>query len=255
MSVLLAEDNPANRIVARLTQERAGFRVHEVENGEDALQAVRRNRFDAILMDCRMPLMDGYVATRHIRQLSGSRSQVPIIALTASAFKEDRERAEQAGMDDFISKPFQVQELVSKCLVWATRGARGSGGTTLQAVVSSDRRDQNNEQQPGAYPAEFLSSLMKIFLETAPPVFQDLLDALHNGNRSEARRFAHWLQGGAARALNPALQAELRQIEEACAGDQTISNAEIESLRSSFESARKYAEAWLLDRKISRAIA
>jgi HPt (histidine-containing phosphotransfer) domain-containing protein len=96
---------------------------------------------------------------------------------------------------------------------------------------------------------------MKIFLETAPPVFQDLLDALHNGNRSEARRFAHWLQGGAARALNPALQAELRQIEEACAGDQTISNAEIESLRSSFESARKYAEAWLLDRKISRAIA
>ena len=254
MSVLLAEDNPANRIVARLTLERAGFRVHEVENGEDALEAVRRNKFDAILMDCRMPLMDGYVATRHIRQLSGPRSQVPIIALTASAFKEDRERAEQAGMDDFISKPFEVQELISKCLAWAKRGNPASMETALQAVPSTERGDQNNEQ-PGTYPAEFFASLMKIFLETAPPVFQDLLDALHTGNRSEARRFAHWLQGGASRALNPALQTELRQIEAACAADQVISNAEIESLRSSFESARKYAEAWLLDRKTSRAIA
>jgi signal transduction histidine kinase/ligand-binding sensor domain-containing protein/CheY-like chemotaxis protein len=254
LTILLAEDNPSNRLVARLTLERAGFRVHEVENGQDALEAVRQNKFDAILMDCRMPVMDGYAATRHIRQLSGSMSKVPIIALTASAFKEDRERAEQAGMDDFISKPFQIQELLRKCAAWASRGNDGSTETALQALPPGERREQDNEQ-PGTYPAEFLGSLMKIFLETAPPVFQDLLDALQCGEWSEAKRFAHWLQGGASRALNPALQTELRQIEAACAASRVISSEEIESLQASFQSAREYAETWLLDRKATRAIA
>jgi CheY-like chemotaxis protein len=227
--------------------------VHEVENGKDALEAARQNKFDAILMDCRMPVMDGYEATRQIRQFDGV-SQVPIIALTASAFKEDRERAEQAGMNDFISKPFQVQELISKCLAWATRDVSGSARPAPQIVLCGERR-RDGEEDRGTYSPEFLSSLMKIFLETAPPVFQDLLNALQTGNWSEARRFAHWLQGGASRVLNPNLQAELRQIETACAASQIISDAEIESLRASFQSAREYAETWLLDRKASRAIA
>lgn len=250
MSILLAEDNPANRLVARVTLERAGIRVVEVENGRDALEAARRGKFDAVLMDCRMPIMDGYMASRQIRQLSGPCSQVPIIALTASAFKEDRERAEQAGMDDFVSKPFQAQELIAKCQAWAKRSISGS----RRPVLSTGRKEPDSERLE-SHPAELLGSLMKIFLETAPPVFHDLLSALQNENWPEAKRFAHWLQGGASRVLNPALQAELMKIEAACAASQSISNSEIELLQSCFRSACQHAETWLADRKVSRAIA
>ena len=177
LHILVAEDNPANRILAGVTLKRAGFRVHEVENGRDAVDAVRRDRFDLVLMDCRMPVMDGYVATKHIRQLPSPSNRVPIIALTASAFKEDRERAEQAGMDDFLSKPFQSEELLAKCLAWA-------------------KTDVPHEAPP---PVDFLSSLMGIFLETAPPVFENLLSAIESANWEDARSSAHWLRGGATR--------------------------------------------------------
>ena len=119
LHVLIAEDNPANRMVARLTLERFGVHVREASNGIEALSAAEQFRFDAILMDCRMPIMDGYEATRRIRALPEPAGNVPIIALTASAFKEDRIRAEQAGMNDFVAKPFQDTELVQKCFSWA----------------------------------------------------------------------------------------------------------------------------------------
>ncbi|HSU59385.1 MAG TPA: two-component regulator propeller domain-containing protein [Bryobacteraceae bacterium] len=241
LNILLAEDNPGNRMVARLTLERAGFRVHEVDNGLDALNAVRENRFDAVLMDCRMPVMDGYAAARRIRQLAGPAARVPIIALTASAYKEDRERAQQAGMDDFISKPFRAHELVAKC------AALGRPGLSQSAAPQAGNLE--------TYSAEFLESLMGIFIETAPPVFGDLMDALQNENWLEAKQLAHWLQGGASRVLNPALQAQLRQIESACGDSRAISTTEIEQLRACFQSVCEHAEVWLSDRNTSRAIA
>jgi signal transduction histidine kinase/ligand-binding sensor domain-containing protein/CheY-like chemotaxis protein len=125
LRILVVEDDPANRMLARHTLEGAGFQVHEVENGQAALEELGRHNFDLILMDCRMPVMDGYLAARHIRQLPGAISQIPIVALTASAFKEDRDQAEKAGMDDFISKPFQGEELVAKCREWGELATRG----------------------------------------------------------------------------------------------------------------------------------
>ena len=192
LHVLLAEDNPANRMVAGVTLKRAGFRVHEVENGRDALDAIRRYRFDVVVMDCRMPVMDGYVAARHIRQLPSPSNRIPIIALTASAFKEDRERAELAGMDDFLSKPFQSEELISKCLAWA-------------------KAEAPHEAPP---PEDFMGSLMEIFLETAPPVFENLLSAIESANWEDARHSAHWLRGGATRLLDPALQRPSRKSKK-----------------------------------------
>ncbi len=250
LSVLLAEDNPANRMVARVTLERAGFRVTEVENGRDAVEAASGAKFDLVLMDCRMPIVDGYVAARQIRQLSGFHGQVPIIALTASAFKEDRELAEEAGMNDFLSKPFQARELIAKCLTWAKGDVSGSPTPVLQAG--------RKEPMGGAledYSTELLGSLMKIFLETAPPVFRDLLNALEKEDSQEARRLAHWLQGGASRVLNPALQEDLMRIETACAVSRIVSDSEIESLKASFESACEYADGWLFGGKSARAIA
>ena len=255
LRILLAEDNPANRMVARFTLERAGFRVHEVENGQQAMEAARNSRFDVIVMDCRMPVMDGYMATKLIRQLAGPMSQVPIIALTAQAFKEDRERSEQAGMDDFISKPFHPRELVSKCLAWAKAGG---------AVVSDDLLAADIPLQPvlqldgehEKYSPEFLRDMMEIFLETAPPVFKELINSVQDGNWTQARNAAHWLRGGAARIIDPALPECLARMETACAADTpVIAAAEIEALKTAFQAACRKAETWLLDQQSYSAMA
>lgn len=248
--ILLAEDNPANRLVARLTLETAGFSVQEVENGRDALNAVRRDFYHLILMDCRMPIMDGYDATREIRQLASSAAKTPIIALTASAFKEDRERAREAGMDDFIAKPFEDADLIGKCVLW-TRDQQevGDNQSTLPATVSKPPdaalADKDRFRK---YSPEFLRTMMELFLETAPPVFEALRTALAAGSWTEAKSSAHWLRGGASRMIGPELQAHLETIEIACgAQEPCISNEQIQQLEASFRDACQIAENWLAE--------
>ncbi len=245
--ILVAEDNPANRMVARMTLEKFGFRVHEAGDGIEALAAAQNLRFDVILMDCRMPEMDGYEATRQIRKLEGTAGQVPIIALTASAFKEDRIRAEEAGMNDFIAKPFQDEELVQKCFCWMPSSDRPSPGKPLEEV----RVAQVQTSVPSRfekYPAEFLRSIMQIFLETAPPVFERLLSSIREAEWEQAKTSAHWLRGGASRMIAPDLQDQLAHIENACSDDTPeVSKAELESLAESFRIACEIAARWLAE--------
>jgi signal transduction histidine kinase/ActR/RegA family two-component response regulator len=111
LRVLLAEDNGINRKLAARLIENFGHRVTCVENGVAAVEAVRREHFDAILMDVQMPEMDGLLATAAIRKLDGERGRVPILALTAHAMRGDRERCLAAGMDGYISKPIRKAEL------------------------------------------------------------------------------------------------------------------------------------------------
>jgi CheY-like chemotaxis protein len=212
-------------------------------------------RFDVVLMDVRMPVMDGYLATRHIRQLSGPRSQVPIIALTASAFREDRVKSEQAGMDDFVSKPFHARELIAKCILWAAANSDGSTKSVLREAIARHQPEQSGAAAE-KYSVEFLRSLMEIFVETTPPVFHDLAVALESGEWGQARASAHWLQGGAARILDPLFQKRVSQIEKALAeGAPSIPAADIEGLKLAYQSAYDGAEAWLLEQRSYTAIA
>jgi len=110
--VLLAEDNKMNQIVTTKILENEGFVVDTVENGHEVLEAVRENNYDFVLMDIQMPDMDGYEATEQIRK-EEQEGHLPIIALTASVMKEDQELCFEAGMDNFISKPFEKEELIS----------------------------------------------------------------------------------------------------------------------------------------------
>jgi CheY-like chemotaxis protein len=105
--VLLVEDNPTNQFVARRMLEKAGCRVQVVVNGAEAVERVKVQTFAIVFMDCQMPVMDGYEATRRIRQMSGPIAGVPIIAMTANAMAGDRERCLESGMTDYVSKPLK----------------------------------------------------------------------------------------------------------------------------------------------------
>ena len=122
--ILMAEDNAINQRVGKLILQRAGFNIDLVSNGSEALAAHRERPYDLILMDCQMPAMDGFEASRQIRQL-GVRQPV-IIAVTANALRGERERCLEAGMDDYLSKPFQAEQLVAVVKKWASSGRHSS---------------------------------------------------------------------------------------------------------------------------------
>jgi CheY-like chemotaxis protein len=109
--VLLVEDNPVNRTLIGACLESFGLAHEAAADGEAALAALAREPFDLVLMDVRMPGMDGIAATEHIRALPGPASAVPVVALTGAAAEDERARALAAGMDGFLAKPFGAAEL------------------------------------------------------------------------------------------------------------------------------------------------
>ncbi|WP_347469939.1 response regulator [Burkholderia stagnalis] len=129
--VLLVEDNPVNQQIALAMLEDTGYAVEVAENGREALDRLLEDRFDVVLMDCQMPLMDGFEATQwlRLREAETGAARLPVIALTANAISGDRERCLAAGMDDYLSKPFSRDAL----LKMLARFARGDGRSTAQA--------------------------------------------------------------------------------------------------------------------------
>ena len=119
--LLLAEDNQINAVLATTILKRAGHKVDVASNGAEALDALRRSDYDMIFMDMHMPDVDGLEATRSIRALSGAKARVPIVALTANAMGSEERKCLNAGMDDFLSKPFEPGDLAGMVDKWAGR--------------------------------------------------------------------------------------------------------------------------------------
>jgi signal transduction histidine kinase/ActR/RegA family two-component response regulator len=117
--ILVVEDSPVNRLVAVRVLERRGYHVHVVNDGREALQALATQNYDAVLMDCQMPDVDGYEATRELRRRErGNTRRTPVIAMTAHAMNGDREKCLAAGMDDYITKPVRSQTLTDVLHHW-----------------------------------------------------------------------------------------------------------------------------------------
>jgi CheY-like chemotaxis protein len=119
IQILLVEDNPINRKLASTLLRKSGYQVDEVENGSQAIEAIKSRPYHLVLLDVQMPDMDGFEVTQHIRSLEDSKRHTPIIAMTAHAMRGDRERCLLAGMDDYISKPLDPQHLFNLVERWA----------------------------------------------------------------------------------------------------------------------------------------
>ncbi|GAA3544520.1 response regulator [Zobellella aerophila] len=219
--VLLVEDGLTNQKVAIDLLSQRGHLVELAQNGVEAIDAVRRRRFDVVLMDIHMPVMDGLAATRAIRELEWNRGEhVPIIAMTASATKEDRERCLAAGMDDYVTKPFRAAELYEAVEVKAPavtgREASPEVRTSSISEVAAMRSnaglaEAEPRQTQSAEPCldwdgalqnlegnnALLEELAELFLEECPKLMQEIETTSAEGDAVALRRAAHTLKGSA----------------------------------------------------------
>jgi len=132
--VLVAEDNPTNQLITAAVLDKYGLRVDLVSNGIEAVDAVRNIPYDLVLMDMQMPEMDGLEATIAIRQLPGKAGEIPIIGVTANAFREDHERCREAGMQDIVTKPFRWSDLAKRMTRYLPSTNRPAGADPLDSL-------------------------------------------------------------------------------------------------------------------------
>ncbi len=126
--ILVAEDNEMNQKLIQVILEKSGFQFFLVDDGNKAVEMYQNEKFDLILMDCQMPILDGLSATKIIREFEkqNHRTQIPIVALTANSMKGDREKCLESGMNDFLSKPFKMNELVETIKNWQSQNEKGA---------------------------------------------------------------------------------------------------------------------------------
>ncbi|MDQ3641479.1 MAG: response regulator, partial [Actinomycetota bacterium] len=192
--VLVVADNPTNQMVAMGLLARLGFDAEIVSDGQQAVEAVARSKYATVLMDCNMPVMDGYAATAAIRLQEGDGAHVPIVAMTASAMAGDRDRCLAAGMDDFVPKPVRVHEL-ERVL------SRVDGGGSSDEVPAADAVDGDQLESLRALDVDggvFLATIVESFLASATVSIQALVAAAESGDGAALSREAHRYKGEAA---------------------------------------------------------
>jgi PAS domain S-box-containing protein len=224
LRVLLAEDHPVNRKLAISVLEKAGHQVVAVEEGRSAVEAVARGGIDVVLMDVQMPIMDGLTAARLIRASEEADGEhIPIIALTAQAMRDERERGIAAGMDGYIVKPFQARTLIAEIeTVVAHTIARRRVSDTVPDPVPAEPAPQADPvfDHAGALDRisgdkQLLGELLAIFLEDVPIKRGSIKNALASGDDQLLARSAHNLRGALLTlAARPAAQAA-RELEDA----------------------------------------
>lgn len=210
LRILVAEDNKINQAIARETLTNAGHQVDLVENGFTALAAVQNTAYDLILMDVHMPEMDGLTATRKIRELPGPQSEIPVIALTADAMVGDRERFINAGMNEYISKPFDTAELFST-IERLVDAAGAADSQTIGPVVNIPATSQHDQAAQHSHVLDpdivaplrtnkpaLWNKLVGLYLESTPKSLAALSGAIADDRSNDARMAAHTMKSSSA---------------------------------------------------------
>jgi CheY-like chemotaxis protein/HPt (histidine-containing phosphotransfer) domain-containing protein len=247
--ILVAEDNEVNQKVAVRLLEKLGYRVELADNGHQVVEACRRTSYDVVLMDGQMPGMDGFEATRRIREREGTAQRTPIIAMTASAMKGDRETFLEAGMDDYISKPVTPEALQDVLARWMAIASPSSSGSPPAALPTEE----------GVSPLDpvVIDGLMKVdedgtlmdevvetFLRLAPARLAALEKAAQEGNAASLERAAHSFLGSCGN-LGCRRMAELCGELEVLgrSGSTEGATKKVGTLQDEFALARPFLEA------------
>jgi len=226
--ILVVEDNPVNREVTMAQLSMLGYQAGSVENGAEAVEALASAGYDLVLMDCQMPVMDGFEATVHIREVH--RSDIPIVAVTADAMPADRDRCLQAGMNDYLAKPVELQRLSEVLAKWLPAPAAGD--------FAGQPREDPKLQGPRIFDQDALlrrllgdrnlaGAILRSFVDGCPGRLNELRQRIAESDASGARQIAHRLKGAAATVAAGELCAFAGAIERAGANGQIASCAEL----------------------------
>ncbi|MCK6412723.1 MAG: response regulator [Azonexus sp.] len=217
--VLLAEDNPTNQKVAELQLRKIGYRTHIVGNGLLAAQTFNTLPFAALLMDCQMPVMDGFEATALIRRIEQEEGlpRMPIIAMTANAMQGDREHCLAVGMDDYVSKPINTEHLAAALQRWScphdqgeaekpASPASGDEGTETASALTALRELCDDDDT-------ILHDLLAVFVETMPALLDQLETALSRRSAPMLEAAAHEIKGSCSNLCFNRLAASAKVLE------------------------------------------
>jgi two-component system, sensor histidine kinase and response regulator len=223
--VLLVEDNATNRLVASRMIEKLGYAVEIAEHGREAVDAVAgvlmstvAPRYAAIFMDCQMPVMDGYEATRAIRELEGDRRHTPIIAMTAAAMAGDREACLEAGMDDYMAKPIRPEVVRQALERWAPGTIDGNGDDPQHAADATagviDQSRIELLEQLDRDGGDLLSEVLHQYISDATSRMASLRVAVDDGDLGAAAETAHAMRGASANVGASMMATLCGRIEE-----------------------------------------
>jgi two-component system, sensor histidine kinase and response regulator len=244
--VLVAEDNATNQMVALGILAKLGYRADVAANGLEALHAVARTDYAAVLMDCQMPEMDGYAATAEIRARERDATHIPIIAMTAAATKGEREKCLAAGMDDYVSKPVSLDELENALgrrvepgetdLADAPATNRGVTPATFDPQIVAALRSLSADGEQDAF-----VSLTTLFVASGAGLLETLREALGRGDTESVGHAAHTLKGSAANLGATRLSDACRQLEVALPSGMEVVGAAVARVEAEFGQV----QAWL----------
>jgi CheY-like chemotaxis protein len=270
--VLLVEDSPVNEEVARVMLETLGCSVTSVSNGREAIEAWNRDYYDLILMDCQMPVMDGYEAAQHIREHESSSCRLPIIAVTAHAISGEQQRCVSVGMDDYLAKPYSIKNLELLLERWLPGGlAQGSpaaspreGGWTKASgpvsLLSGSRTLEHTDLAkdiPSITPInwqmldnirslqtdngpDLVGKVVGIYLDRSPSLIDALEQAVQNGGFEDISKTAHSLKSSSANLGAMALAGLCKELEIA-GKKQELGEAKrlLENIKMEYDAVRK----------------
>jgi CheY-like chemotaxis protein len=221
--VLVAEDNPVNQEVVLAMLELLGCQATVASNGREALTLLQQARYDLVLMDCQMPELDGFAATVELRRWEAAtgRSRLPVIALTANALQGVREECLVAGMDDYLSKPFDQDQLAVILKRWLSPGkATADAAVPTPAPLEVENSPLEPEplakiralQRPGA--PDLLAKVIGVYLDNSPALVQRLCEAVAQGNSMALREAAHSLKSSSANLGAAQLAGLCKELEQ-----------------------------------------